>query len=217
MRAAAFFDIDHTLIGADSGLLFVRHMLRRGELGYRDLLPPLYYRVLYRLNLLDINAVFARYQDWVRGREHAAVTALCEEWYAREVRPRVYREMVRRIEAHRAAGHVLALLSSATTYVAGPLARDLGIEHLLCNRLIVEDGRLTGAAVQPLCWGRGKLHWARRFAGEHDIDLAASYFYSDAISDLPMLELVGHPRPVNPDRLLRREARRRGWPVLTVA
>ncbi len=106
----------------------------------------------------------------------------------------------------------MAILSSATTYVAEPLARELGIEHLLVNRLIVADGRLTG---QPLCWGEGKLHWAGQFAAEREIDLSQSYFYSDSISDLPMLKLVGHPRLVNPDRLLRRHARRHGGPIIS--
>jgi len=70
--------------------------------------------------------------------------------------------------------------------------------------------------VLPLCWGVGKTHWAQRFAAEQGIDLRQSFFYTDAISDLPMLELVGQPRVVNPDRLLRRHAQRRGWPILQV-
>jgi HAD superfamily hydrolase (TIGR01490 family) len=216
MPVAAFFDIDHTLIAGDSALLFVRHLLRRGDLGYGDLVPPLYYNLLYRLNLLDIYAVFQRYQSWVRGQAHTAMQELCLEWYLLHVRPRIYPEMAARVAEHRRDGHLVALLSSATTYVAEPLARELEIEHLLVNRLIVDGGLLTGDAVLPLCWGPGKAHWARQFAADHGVDLARSYFYSDSITDLPVLELVGHPRPVNPDRLLRRAARRRGWPITTV-
>jgi len=216
MRVAAFFDIDHTLIAGDSALLFVRHLLQRGELGYRDLLPPLYYNLLYRMNLLDIYAVFRRYQSWVRGQAHSDMQQLCLEWYEERVRPLIYPEMTARVVEHRGAGHVVALLSSATTYIAEPLARELEIEHLLVNRLLVTEGRLTGEAVLPLCWGDGKAHWARHFAAAHDIDLPGSYFYTDSITDLPVLELVGNPRPVNPDRLLRRAARRRGWPIATM-
>lgn len=216
MRTAAFFDIDHTLIGGDSGMLFVRHMIARGELRWRDLIGPAYYTVLYRLNRLDIDAVYRRYQDSVRGRAHDEMKQVCDEWYATCVRPLIFRRVVEVLEEHRRAGHVITLLSSATTYVAEPLARELSIDHLLVNRLIVEGGKLTGEAVLPLCWGSGKTHWAERFARERDIDLAQSYFYTDAISDLPMLELVGQPRPVNPDRLLRRHAQRRGWPILEV-
>jgi HAD superfamily hydrolase (TIGR01490 family) len=217
VQVGVFFDIDHTLIAGDSGFLFMRYLVRRGQLKWHSLLSPGYYTILYRLNLLDIEAVFRRYQSWVRGQRHADVEALCAEWYAACVRPRVYAAMAARVAAHQRAGHVVAMLSSATTYVAEPLARDLGIHHLLVNRLIVVDGRLTGEAVRPLCWGEGKLHWAQRFAAAQGIDLRRSYFYSDSVSDLPMLKLVGHPRPTNPDRLLRRAARRYGWPVLSVA
>ena len=214
MRIGAFFDIDHTLITADSGVLFVRYLIRRRAMKWRDLLGPLYYNALYRMNRLDINAVFRRYQGWVRGQEHVAMERLCAEWYAATVRPRIDAVMATQVAEHQQAGHVVAILSSATTYVAEPLARELGIEHLLVNRLIVADGRLTGEAVQPLCWGAGKPFWAQRFATERAIDLARSYFYTDSISDLPMLTLVGHPRPVNPDRLLRRHARQQGWPIV---
>jgi HAD superfamily hydrolase (TIGR01490 family) len=216
MRVAAFFDIDHTLIAGDSALLFVRHLLRLGQIGYRDLLPPIYYNVLYRLNVLDIDAVFRRYQSWVRGQDHAEMQQLCLDWYHTYLRPRIYAEMVDCINEHRLSGHVVALLSSATTSVAEPLGRELGIEHLLVNRLLVVEGCLTGEAEMPLCWGAGKVHWARRFASAHDVDLEQSYFYSDSVTDLPVLELVGNPRPVNPDRLLRRHAQRRGWPILQV-
>jgi HAD superfamily hydrolase (TIGR01490 family) len=216
MGIAAFFDIDRTLITADSGLLYVKYLLRRGELRRRDLLGPIYYHLLHRLNLLDINALFARYTETIRGRAHVEMQQVCAEWYATSVRPLVDPQMAAVVSEHRGAGHVVAILSSATNYVGEPLARDLGIEHLLVNRLIVQDGHLTGEAVQPLCYGTGKVYWAERFAADQQIDLRKSYFYTDSITDLPMLERVGNPRPVNPDRLLRRHARRRGWPVVAV-
>lgn len=217
MQTGAFFDIDRTLITADSGILFVKHLVRNGKLRWRDLLAPFYYNALYRVNLLDINSVFRRYQGWLRGQTHADMLQLCAQWYVASVRPVICAQMVATVEEHRRADHVVAILSSATSYVAEPLARDLEIEHLLVNRLIVDEGRLTGEAVQPLCWGDGKRYWAQRFAEERQIDLQHSYFYTDSITDLPMLNLVANPRPVNPDRLLRRHARRLGWPIVTVA
>jgi hypothetical protein len=84
----------------------------------------------------------------------------------------------------------------------------------LVSRLVIENGRFTGDVHRPICYGAGKIHWAHRFAAEHDVDLAQSWFYTDSVTDLPMLELVGHPEIVNPDPRLRREARRRGWHVL---
>jgi HAD superfamily hydrolase (TIGR01490 family) len=122
--------------------------------------------------------------------------------------------MAAQVAAHREAGHVLALLTSATRYLAEPLGADLGIEHHLVSQLVVRDGRFTGEVVQPVCYGRGKVYWAERFAAEHGVDLAASFFYTDSITDLPLLDRVGHPRVVHPDPRLRRLAQRRGWQVL---
>jgi HAD superfamily hydrolase (TIGR01490 family) len=216
MRSAAFFDIDRTLLAADSGVLFMRYLLHRGRLKRRDLVRPAYYTLLHRLNLLDINVLFARYTDWVRGQAHAEMQELCEEWFTACVRPAISVPMAGKVAEHQRAGHVVAILSSATNYVAEPLARELHIEHLLVNRLIVSDGRLTGDAPRPLCYGEGKRYWAERFAETHDVDLHSSYFYSDSITDLPALRLVGNPHAVNPDRLLRRHAKRHGWPIIQV-
>ncbi|HVO24798.1 MAG TPA: HAD family hydrolase [Candidatus Margulisiibacteriota bacterium] len=214
MRPAAFFDIDHTLITTDSGMLFMRYLVQQGQVRRRDLVRPLYYTLLHRLNLLDIDVLFARYTDWVRGQSHDEVRELCDAWFAACIRPAISTAMAAKVVEHRANGHVVAILSSATNYVAEPLARELDIEHLLVNRLLVAGGRLTGDAVRPLCYGDGKRYWAEQFAQAHSVDLRRSYFYSDSIADLPALNVVGHPRAVNPDRLLRRHARRHGWPIM---
>jgi len=214
MRVAAFFDIDHTLIAADSGILFMRYLLQRGRLKRRDLLRPAYYTLLHRLNRLDINVLFARYTDWVRGQSHDEMQELCTAWFAACVRPAISAPIVAKVEEHRRAGHVVVILSSATNYVAEPLGRELDIRHLLVNRLLVADGRLTGDALRPLCYGDGKRYWAEHFARTEDVDLRQSFFYSDSITDLPALSAVGHPRLVNPDRLLRRHAKRHGWPIV---
>jgi putative phosphoserine phosphatase/1-acylglycerol-3-phosphate O-acyltransferase len=108
---------------------------------------------------------------------------------------------------------MVALLTAATSYIAGPTGHYLGVSHQLCTRLEVRDGRFTGRLLKPLCHGKGKLYWAIEFCRAHGADLERSYFYTDSIRDLPALEAVGNPRPVNTDRRLLRVARRRGWPV----
>jgi putative phosphoserine phosphatase/1-acylglycerol-3-phosphate O-acyltransferase len=122
--------------------------------------------------------------------------------------------MAATVEAHRRVGHVIAVLTSATRYLAEPLAADLGIEHVIVTQLVVDGGRFTGEVVRPICYGPGKIYWAERFATAHGVDLGRSWFYTDSITDLPVLERVGHPRVVNPDPRLRRAAQRRGWPVV---
>jgi len=210
---AAFFDIDGTLIARNSAPLYMKHLRETGQARRRDIARTFYYVGRYKLGLLDIERAIAVSVTWIRGRDEAAVRADCDAWYATTVRSYLYPAMAATVEAHRRAGHVLVLLTSATRYLAGPLAADLGIEHLLVTQLLVEAGRFTGEVVRPVCYGEGKTYWAERFAAEHDVDLGQSYFYTDSITDLPLLERVGEPRVVNPDPRLGRVAARRGWPV----
>jgi len=213
LPVAAFFDVDGTLIARNSAPLYMKHLRETGQARRRDIARTFYYVGRYKLGLLDIERAIAVSVTWIRGRDEAAVRADCDAWYATTVRGYLYPAMAATVEAHRRAGHVLVLLTSATRYLAGPLAADLGIEHLLVTQLLVEAGRFTGEVVRPVCYGEGKTYWAERFAAEHDVDLGQSYFYTDSITDLPLLERVGEPRVVNPDPRLGRVAARRGWPV----
>lgn len=215
MRVAAFFDIDGTVLSVNTAPLYARYMQRHGKARRRDLLRTAFYLLQYRLNLLDIDRAMARASDLIAGQNEAETAAFCEQWYREIVRAYLVPAMVGQIEQHRRSGHEIAFLSSTTNYLAQPLARDLGVEHLLVTRLEVVEGCFTGRAIRPVCYGAGKVHWAKAFAHDHGVDLGASYFYTDSVTDLPVLELVGHPRVVNPDRLLRREARRRGWEIVS--
>ena len=217
MAVGAFFDVDGTLIARNSATLYMRHLRRTGQARRRDLAWTLYYLLRYKLGRLDIDEALQESMRFVRGRTEAATRRDADEWYERDVRPWLYPQMAERVAEHRRAGHVVALVTSATRYLAAPLAAELGIEHFLVTQLVVRDGAFTGEAVRPLCYGAGKVHWARDLAGREGVDLTASYFYTDSITDLPLLEAVGHPRIVHPDLPLRRLAQQRGWPVLRPA
>ena len=214
MAVAALFDIDGTLLARNTAPLYMNHLRRSGQARRRDLARTLYYLFWYKLGLLDVRSALEVSMAFVRGKDETAMVADCIGWYRDAVRPYVFPAMAAQVAAHREAGHVLAILTSATRYLAEPLGADLGIEHHLVTQLIVREGRFTGEVVQPVCYGRGKVYWAERFAAEHGVDLAASFFYTDSITDLPLLDRVGHPRVVHPDPRLRRLAQRRGWQVL---
>ena len=213
MAIAALFDVDGTLIARNSAPLYMRHLRRTGQARRRDVARTLYFLLRYKLGMLDVDRALAVSMEWVRGKVEADIRDDCIAWYARDVRPHVYASMAATIDAHRRAGHHLAIVTSATRYLAEPLGAELGISDLLVTQLVVRDGRFTGEPVRPVCYGAGKIHWVDRFAARYAVDLAQSYFYTDSITDLPLLERVGHPRVINPDPRLRRLAQRRGWPV----
>ena len=214
MAVAALFDIDGTLLARNTAPLYMNHLRRTGQARRRDVARTLYYLFWYKLGLLDVRSALEVSMAFVRGRDEAALAADCVEWYRDTVRPYVFPSMAALVAAHREAGHLTVILTSATRYLAEPLGADLGIGHFLVTELVVRDGRFTGQVIEPVCYGRGKAYWAERFAAEHGVDLARSYFYTDSITDLPVLDRVGHPRVVHPDPRLRRLAQRRGWQVL---
>ena len=213
-RTAAFIDIDGTLLTVQSARLYVSFLRRKRLLPALDQIRMLWAAIAYRLGFMNKKRMAAMSSRFIRGRSEAESVAHCREWYATELRSYFRAEMLDKVEAHRRDGHVLALLTGGTRHVSELIAAELDIAHMLVTELEVEGGRFTGKTVGPVCFGRGKVAKAKVFADDHGIDLGKSYFYSDSISDLPMLETVGHPCVVDPDPRLGLEAQRRGWPVL---
>ena len=212
-RVGAFFDMDKTLIAQNSGSLYMKYRYQRGEIGRVDLLRGLGSYLQYKLGMLDIKNWTETMMLQFRGQRESDLEEEATHWVNEMVLETIYPEARKLVDEHRARGHVVAIVSGATRFVVRPLAAHLGIEHMLYTRLEVEGGLFTGRVIEPICFEEGKIHWLRQFIDEHEIDLAKSYFYTDSITDLPLLDLVGHPVVANPDPLLYREAVRRCWPV----
>lgn len=213
-RVAALFDMDLTLLDATSGALYARYLYRSGQIGRRQLARVAWWGLLGRLGLLDVQALVPSMLVDIAGDDERALRRSCDLWFAADVLPHVTEAGLQRVAEHKSQGHVVAIVSGSTQYAVGPLADHLGISgQYVCTHIESENGRLTGRIVPPVCYGEGKVVWAQRFAADLDVDLAASYFYTDSISDLPLLEAVAHPVAVNPDPRLQRLARKRGWPI----
>src|SRR5262249_46635013 len=153
-------------------------------------------------DMLRINA-----ENWA-GRSVDDLEELGERLFVQRISARVHREARELVAAHQRRGHTVVLCSSATRFQVGPVARTLGVEHVVCNDFVVEDGRLTGALIEPVIWGDTKSSAAQAFAAEHKLDLRRSYFYADGDEDLALMHQVGHPRPTNPKGELDRVARK---------
>jgi HAD superfamily hydrolase (TIGR01490 family) len=212
-KVGAFFDMDKTLIAENSGSLYMQYRYRRGEIGGLDLLKGIGAYLQYKVGILDIRNWTKNMMVQFRGQSEEALEAEANGWFDEMVAPTIYPDAVEAVRKHEAQGHVVAIVSGATRFVVQPLARKLGIDHMLYTRLEVEDGLFTGRVIEPICFEEGKIYWLQQFIEEHGIDLAKSWFYTDSITDLPLLDLVGHPVAANPDPLLYRAAVKRRWPV----
>ncbi len=218
-RAAAFFDLDKTILATSSALAFARPFYRGGLIGRSDVIRSAYAQFIFLASGADHDQMetMRRYMsDLVTGWDVAKVREIVAETIDVIIDPAVYEEAVALIEQHRAAGRDIVIISSSGTEVVEPIGERLGVDVAIGTQLVVEDGRYTGE-ILFYAYGEGKAQAMRDLADERGYDLAASYAYTDSVTDLPMLDIVGHPTAVNPDAELRRIATERDWPVVDFA
>jgi HAD superfamily hydrolase (TIGR01490 family) len=215
--AAAFFDVDNTLMRGASIYHFARGLAARKMFGPRDLLRLTWGQIAFRLrgaeNADHIDAVREAALAFVAGHRVDDVVALGEEIYDDTMANRIWegaRELTRQ---HVAAGQRVWLVTATPVELANILARRLGLTGALGTVAETSDGVYTGRLVGGLLHGEAKAAAVRALAEREGLDLTRSSAYSDSSNDLPMLELVGHPNVVNPDGDLLRQARSRNWPV----
>jgi len=216
-RTAAFFDLDKTVIAKSSTLTFSKSFYRGGLINRRAVLRTAYAQFVFLAGRAD-------HDQMERLREY--LSALCRGWNVALVKeivaetlhdlidPIIYDEAASLIEEHHTAGRDVVIVSTSGAEVVEPIGELLGADRVVATRMVVEDGVFTGE-VEYYAYGPTKAEAIAELAESEGYDLSRCYAYSDSATDLPMLESVGHPHAVNPDRTLRREAVARGWPVLS--
>ncbi|MFB7538928.1 HAD family hydrolase [Streptomyces zaomyceticus] len=216
-RTAAFFDLDKTVIAKSSTLTFSKSFYRGGLISRRAALRTAYIQFVFLAGGAD-------HDQMERMREY--LSALCKGWNVAQVKelvaetlhdlidPIIYDEAASLIEEHHAAGRDVVIVSTSGAEVVEPIGEMLGADRVVATRMVVgEDGCFTGE-VEYYAYGPTKAEAVRELAQSEGYDLSRCFAYSDSATDIPMLEAVGHPYAVNPDRSLRREAVAREWPVL---
>ena len=216
MTAAAFFDLDRTLMAGSSAFQFGRASYQAGLMSRRQLARDAWANVKFRLQGSTDEATDAlreRIFTSIKGVRVVELQRLGPRVLA-GVLPRIYPQMLDVAYAHQDAGRKVYIVTAASQEMAEVLASVLVLDGGIGSRSEIADGRYTGRPGGPFTYREGKAQEMRRLAAEEGIDLAASYAYSDSESDLPMMRAVGHPVAVNPDRALARVAAEEGWEVM---
>jgi len=209
----AFFDLDQTLFAGFSATSFTRDQFASGRLSPKDLADSLRATLSFAFGRTGFSTFVSATSAVYRGMSESVLEEAGQRTFEKHLATEIYPESRALVKAHQEMGHTVAIITSATRYQAEPVARELGIEHLLYTQLGVEDGILTGKVIRPTCYGEGKAAAGRSLASKYSLDLEESYFYSDSDEDLPLFDLVGHPRPLNPTRKLAQISKERQWPV----
>ena len=215
--AAAFFDLDKTVIAKSSTLAFSRPLYNAGLLNKRTLIKAGIAQAVYRMVGADhdqLEKVRAQLMRLTTGWDAGQIRQLVRETVDEVVAPLVFAEALAIMDEHRREGRRVVIISASPDEVVKPLARYLGVDHVIATRSKVDpDGRYTGE-IEFYAYGPGKAEAIHDLAIEWNLDLGQCYAYSDSATDIPMMEAVGHPVAVNPDKELRDAAEANEWPIM---
>ncbi|WP_291314343.1 HAD family hydrolase [Corynebacterium sp. UBA2622] len=212
---AAFFDLDKTIIATSSAFAFGREFLSNGLISKQDALGISLSKASYMFNghsSEQMDATRDSLTQMVAGWSVEEIDRITTETMHHVVTPAIYAEARDLIDHHRREGREVIIISASASILVEPIARELGVDTVVATEMEVVDGKLTGQITRYLKGG-AKAEAVAEFATSHGFDLAHSYAYSDSSTDIPMLEMVGHPVAVNPDRALRKHALKNGWEI----
>ncbi len=210
----AFFDYDGTIITGYSATTFYSKRLKDFDIGPEELVRTLLLSMRGVHTEDDFAALLELAGNAWKDKTEEEMESLGKKLFVSEIAGKLHTEVWEIVEAHRAMGHTVVLASSATRFQVEPMAQAIGADHVLCTPLEVLDGVLTGKTGGTPLWGNNKAQATIDLARSKGIDLTRSFGYSNGSEDVPFLSAVGHPAAVQPDKGLREEAERRGWPVL---
>lgn len=203
MNSIVFFDIDHTIIDGSTGLFVLAQMWREKRISVRDLSKALYFSFLYKMGVFP-------YERGIRWIYHVCGKITIDELkmitdiaYEKYVLPSYFSEAIDVIESYRDEGYLLCLATASSDYIAHKIKNHVRADFVICNPSTVKDDHLTDELDSPICYGVGKKIMAQQLADETGIDLRNCIFYSDSITDLPLLKAVGKPVIVNPAKKAR--------------
>jgi len=213
VTGAAFFDLDGTLLQVNSGKLWFRRERAAGRLSRWSALEAGIWLGLYGVGLMRARTALSRAAATLAGTREDEIDERTRQFFEEDLVSLFAPGGLAAVPAHKDAGDRVILLTSSSVYLGRCVQEHLDLDDILTMRFSVEGGVFTGG-IETFCYGAAKITVAEAWAQRAGIDLDASWFYTDSITDLPMLERVDHPRVVQPDARLARNARKRGWPVL---
>jgi len=210
----AFYDLDHTILKGNSATVLVEESRRRGVMSSAQYRHAVWLSILYKLNIGDPATMINRMLSWLNGLRESEIKSLCHEIYHAHIKLTIRREILDSFAFHRSKGAAVVLLSSATSPICEPVADHLELDAMICTHLETRDGAFTGRTLGRLVYGKEKKQRMLSFCLEQGSDASDAWYYGDSHTDRFVMEAVGNPVAVSPDRRLKKIASRQNWPIL---
>ena len=211
----AFYDLDRTILTGNSATALVEESHDRGVMTSGQYRHAVWLSILYKLNLGNPTKMIYRMLSWLKGLRESDIVLLCEEIYQARIKNTIRPEILESFEMHRSSGAAVVLLSSATSPICEAVNRHLQLDAIICTHLETLNGIFTGHTLENLVYGAEKKHRMLHFCNEHKALPEDAWYYGDSHTDRYVMEAVGNPVAVSPDKRLKKIAIRRNWPILT--
>ena len=208
-----FFDVDYTLIDGNSGLYATKRLIQHGLFKKRRLLQALYYTTAALIKDQNVTKIYQIALKDMIGMHIEEVLKIGQECLQKDLLKRLKNKAITLLKNHQKKGDHIVLLTSGSQMIMQNLAQHLGVDEFYCITPQTRNNIITAELSMPLCYAEGKIHYAKIAAQKNNLDLSEAYFYTDHHTDIPLLELVGHPHCVDPNGKLKRYALNKGWPV----
>ena len=210
----AFFDLDETVLSVNSANYLVKESRRRGMMTKRQFRQAVRYSLMYKFRLSKATSIIYKMLAWLRGLSRVELDKMCQEVYDSLLFDFIRPEIIDEIKIHRQNNAAIVLLSSATTFACFPVVSYLKMDDVICSHMEDVDGILTGKPLHSLVFGEEKKHRLLEYCEKEGYHPQDAYYYGDAFSDLHVLEAVGHPVCVSPEKPLYKAAIKHGWRIL---
>ena len=211
---SAFYDLDHTILDGNSATHLVNEARRRGVMTESQYRHAVWLSILYKLNLGNPTKMINRMLSWLNGLQEASIMELSQEIFDQAIKETIRPEILETINEHRSRNGAVVLLSSATNPICKPVSQYMKLDDMICTMLESKQGILTGRTDGKLVYGQEKRDRMFAFCRQQGTDPEKAWYYGDSYTDRYVMEAVGNPVAVSPDKRLLKIARRRNWPVL---
>jgi HAD superfamily hydrolase (TIGR01490 family) len=209
----AFFDLDDTLIRANSGKLLVRVAFKKGMMSLPDLIKALWLSFLYKFRLMNSEKIIGGMLKWLEGMPEESIIGLSSEVFEKHILHAISEEALREIKMHKDKNAAVVILSSALFSICQAVAGHIEMDDFICTHIETEGGRCTGQTAGKLCFGNEKAFRLKEYCEKNNSKVMNAWYYGDSFSDLPVLQIVGNPVCVNPDKKLLKSAQKNSWRI----
>lgn len=210
----AFYDLDHTILTGNSANTLVEVARERGIMSPRQFRHAVFLSIIYKLDLGNPTKMINRMLSWLKGLEESSIRDLCLEVFNTQLVKTIRPEIIQSLDKHRSENGAVVLLSSATSPICEPVSKYLQMDDTICTYLESRDGILTGHTRGELVYGREKKNRMLSYCKIYKHDPGLAYYYGDSHTDQYVMEAVGNPVAVSPDKRLLKIATVRNWPIL---